>query len=127
MGQIAFEIQRARHDIVVASAKIATALKDIQEQQASCSHCWRFNRQVNAYHVEEWHVTYKCCECDSEKTERKKPVCETCDLPLVRAKPGDTKAERERKKKKYRGHMNPPIAFRCPKCRTIHILWHEGD
>ena len=128
MGDIAFHIQRYRDQITRASGEIALSLKKIEELQTLCKHNWRFNRQVNNFHVHNWNVTYKCTECETERTDgNRPPVCEVCDISLVLAKKGDKEAEKERKKKKYQGNYNPPIAFRCPKCKKINILWHEGD
>lgn len=95
--------------------------------QGLCSHDWKFKEQFNAYHEHFWIVKYQCSACEAEKKERKIPVCEVCDLSLVRCGPEDGPAEEERSKPEHRGRMNSPLAFRCPECRTIHILWHQGD
>jgi len=128
MGDIAYHIQDNRRRVELASGEIAKCLAEIAKLQKSCEHSWRFNRQVNNYHERNWNITYKCIECDSERTDQNRPpVCEVCDTALVRAKKGDQEAEQERKKDKYKGRYNSPIAFRCPKCKKIHILWHLGD
>lgn len=128
MGSIAHRIKGNRERIVRASREIATCLAEIEKLQLSCKHNWGFNRQVNNHDDRKWNVTYKCTECDSEHTdENRPPVCEACNISLVRAKKNDDEAEKERKKEKYQGHYNPPIAFRCPECGKIHILWLLGD
>lgn len=128
MGSIAFHIQRYRRGIEKASGEIARCLAEIAQLQNSCSHTWRFNRQVNAHHERNWNITYKCTECDVERVdENRPPVCEICDVALVRTTKDDHEAEDERKKDQYKGHYNPPVAFRCPECKKIHILWHLGD
>lgn len=103
------------------------AHEKIRSLQATCKHVWCFNRQENAHHERDWHVTYKCGECDLERRETKPPVCASCDVPLYRAGADDTDAEQERRKEKYQGRDNPPIAFRCPRCHHLHILWLLGD
>ena len=95
--------------------------------QGICSHTWKFKAQWNAYHEHFWIVQYTCETCEAERKERKIPVCETCDCALVRCGPEDVTAEKERLKPEHQGRMNSPLAFRCPQCRTIHILWHQGD
>lgn len=95
--------------------------------QGLCSHTWKFQKQWNAYHEHFWIVQYPCTECDAERKERKIPVCEVCDCAVVRCGPEDVKAEEERCKPEHQGFMNRPLAFRCPQCRKIHILRHQGD
>lgn len=95
--------------------------------QGLCSHTWKFKKQWNAYHEYFWIVQYECTTCEAERKDRKIPVCETCDCSLVRCGPEDGPAEKERCKPEHQGFMNLPLAFRCPQCRTIHILRHQGD
>lgn len=130
MGRIASQISRARRDVFRATEQLMAATALIQHLQQNCEHSWKFNRQYNDHHRDNWIVVDKCPECDLEQNrEPGPPVCETCDIPLVRVGKEDAEAEEERQKEKYKGHYNPPLAFRCTnqECRRIHILYHLGD
>ena len=132
MGTIARQIRRHQDDMAGAAQKFVTSHAAILALQKSCEHTWVFDRQVNDHHEHNWNVTYRCPECATERTDKRRPpVCEACDVSLVRAERSDAEAEAERKKKdndkSYAIHLNPPLAFRCPKCTKIHILWHRGD
>lgn len=127
MGNIAVQVRNAQDRITAAAKDIVLCNLAIQKLQASCEHMWRFVDQVNACHEHHWNVSYKCVECDSTRSCQGLPVCEICDISLVRAKKGDRQAERERKKPEHQGRAFLPLAFRCPKCEKIHILWHNGD
>ncbi|MBI2004900.1 hypothetical protein HYS79_01915 [Patescibacteria group bacterium] len=106
---------------------IAKAIAAIHTAQEECEHNWRFSRQVNNFHEDFWLVTYKCSVCDKERSVSKSPVCPADDTSLARAKKNDIEAEKERKKPEHQGRYNPPIAFRCPACQGIQILWVNGD
>lgn len=127
MGEIASQVRVANDRIQGATREIMLQGLVINELQKACKHEFQFRRQGNACHEHLWNVTYRCIECGLMATTKTKPICEKCLCDLVHTKKNDWTAERERKKPKYQGRMNPPLAFRCPKCRKIHILWHEGD
>ena len=128
MGATALKIGQARANIAKAGETIVKETALIAQLQQSCPHpVWRFVYQVNAYHNLHWRVHYCCNECDSSKVETKKPVCEICDVTLVRAVPGDEEAHQEKMKPENQGNWNPPIAFRCPSCKKIHVLFVLGD
>jgi hypothetical protein len=129
MPEIAAMISDARRRADKALEELVRWNGEVAKLQSACKHVWRFSWQVNAYHEHEWQVTYQCTECGIERVEKGPPVCEMCDFKLIRAGKDDKEAERERKRKKYQGHDNPPLAFRCTneECRKIHILYHLGD
>lgn len=128
MGDIAIKVNEAKRRITKAVEEIVRCNEAVVKLQASCEHVWRFVEQFNDHHEHFWNVTYKCVECDVSKTDRRTPpVCEDCDSALIRANNDDKDAESERQKPEHKGFMNPPLAFRCPKCKKIHILWHLGD
>lgn len=127
MSELATRVKRIQMQLVQATREImdcGVALKEIRD---SCNHVWRFEGQINAYHEHEWNVTLQCTECNLKTTERKLPVCEKCLHSLVRAKKTDRQAIAAAKKRNHNDLGNPPLAFRCPKCKKIHVLWHEGD
>lgn len=127
MGQKLYEIQERMNQMEGFARGILKAAAEIKEIRAECMHCWNFSFQTNDYHEHIWNVVYQCNECGEQRNKKKKPVCEACDSTLKRAGKNDTEAQKERKKEKYQGHDNPPIAFRCPQCKKIHILWTRGD
>lgn len=132
MGEIALQVKVANQRIAEATASATREIMKqavvINELRKVCNHNFRFHSQTNAYHEHLWNVTYQCSECELTTTTKIPPVCEACLVTLVRAKKGDRQAAREAKNKEGDDHLgNPPLAFRCPKCKKIHILWHEGD
>ncbi|MDP1689637.1 MAG: hypothetical protein Q8L52_00285 [bacterium] len=128
MGEIASQIKAANERIAKAVREIVDHGAMIDKLRKACTHVFRFHSQTNACHPDLWDVTYQCSECEIIATTKTSPVCEKCLCSLVRAKKNDRQATREAKKRgadKLLG--NPPLAFRCPECGKIHILWHEGD
>lgn len=114
MGQLAQQIL----GLVVENKKI----------QAEHPHDFKFHHQTNAYHNKLWHVVYACPGCGATKTEKKEPVCSSCDINLFRCDATDTEAEAERQKPEHKERFtNLPMAFRCPRCRKVHILAYNGD
>ena len=100
-------------------AKIATL-------QAKCNHTWRFNRQASTGDGERWDVAYKCAECNLERRERKRPVCDTCDTTLRLASISNHETEFLRLQAQS-GVCKTPIIFECPQCRSLHALYYETD
>ncbi len=128
MGKTALLIKVANERIANAVQEIITQGSVITKLQASCDHDWRFKSQKNACHEHLWDVTYRCRECELTAVERKPPVCEKCLCKLARAKKSDRQATEEAKRQGPDELLgNPPLAFRCPECKKIHILWHDGD
>ena len=119
------QAERAAREVVEHNNAIAAL-------QRQCIHTWKFSCQENNYDQELWNVMEKCSQCDSTRHRICEPVCEACDCTLVRAEANDKEAERERSMDCYEPSAfppdnNPPIAFRCPQCSRIHILWLLGD
>jgi len=127
MGEIALKVREANDSINRATREIMVHGAMICKLQKACEHVWGFHSQVNACHEQFWNVTYQCTECELMATTKTKPVCEKCLSSLVRATKDDRQATSEAKKHQRNDLGNPPLAFRCPKCKKIHILWHEGD
>jgi hypothetical protein len=127
MGLIASKVREANDRINRATREIMVQGVMINELQKACEHAWGFHSQINACHEHLWNVTYQCTECGLTKKEKTRPICEKCLVTLIRAKKSDFRAVSEAKKNKRDSLGNPPLAFRCPKCKKIHILWHEGD
>jgi hypothetical protein len=126
MALTAYKIQEHVLQMEKLAQSILHHTSKIKQLQAECPHpIWRFHFQVNAFHNKLWNVLYKCDECSLVKTEKKPPVCEVCNISLVLD--AGEEAEAERVKPEHQGYLNSPIAFRCPKCRKIHILRYEGD
>lgn len=131
-GNIARQIALHRVQAAHAAAKVIEHHNAITALQQQCVHAWKFSNQENNHHNELWSVMYKCPECDSTRVVITKPVCEDCDCALHYAAPDDHEAEEERRKPCHRpsgipSDDQPPIAFRCPQCSKIHILWFLGD
>jgi hypothetical protein len=127
MGQELWKIDdhlKRMEDLAQGVLNHADAIKKIR---AAHPHTFAFNYQVNAHHDRLWHVVYHCNGCGTLKTEQKEPVCSACDSTLKLCNKADSEAEAERIKPEHQGHQNPPLAFRCPTCRKVHILWHQGD
>ena len=126
---IAMEISRLRRASARAAKEVVACNKSIAELQKKCPHRWKFSWQVNDHHEHNWNVTYKCTECDAERTDKSHPpVCEVCNCALNRASADDSEAQEAVSVAAANlHHWNPPLPFRCPTCREIHILWHEGD
>lgn len=127
MGDIASQVRKANDRISRATREIMIQGVMINELQKACEHVWGFHSQTNACHENLWNVNYQCAECESIVTKKMRPICEKCLRTLVRAAKNDRQATSEAKKKEPDSLGNPPLAFRCPKCQKIHILWHEGD
>lgn len=131
MGEIASQIKVANQRIAEAAAGATREIMNqavvINELRKACKHSFQFHSQVNAYHEYLWNVTYQCIECELMVTTKKHPVCEKCLCELVRVVKNNQQASIMIKKSKRNDLGNPPLAFRCPKCKKIHILWHEGD
>lgn len=122
------EISRLRRIASQAAKEVVSCNEKIIKLQAMCPHNWEFSRQVNNCHEHNWNVTYKCTVCDAERTEMDRPpVCETCCCDLERAKKDDPAAQTKLQGLERGTHWNPPVAFVCPQCRKVHILYHEGD
>lgn len=99
----------------------SAAIKSWQEQ---CPHERKhFVGQVNAYHQYHWAVRYRCAECELETVETKEPVCEICNVTLLRATEDDLLATEEKSKLPW----SNAVAYRCPNCSKLHILVIHGD
>jgi len=127
MGQELWKINDHQNRMEALAQSILNHAAAIKKIRAEHPHTFVFSYQVNAHHEYMWHVVYQCNGCGELKTQRKEPVCEVCDVTLKRCDKSDTEAEAERAKPEHKGYMNPALAFRCPKCTKIHILWHQGD
>ncbi len=103
MGQIGYAIQGHLDDMERLAEGILEHATQVRALQATCKHAWKFGFQVNAYHQTLWQVTYQCLECGLQRTEKKKPVCEVCDIPLHRASPDDHEAQNEIAKPEHQG------------------------